>query len=157
MRDTPVKLLFVYITLLTVAVSMSHSQQLTGKDLAIGRVSIGGSAMQVRKLLGKPLTIETWYDPETDPDSGILYNYKGLKVLLGPRDKIEGLEIVSHSYKTRRGASVGIRRSAILKSYGTPAESDSTYAQYEDGKGGGIIFSFKDNVVIKIYIGGFSD
>ena len=84
----------------------------------------------VRRVLGRPQTIET-QDDFRDPGSKLVsWRYRDVVVLLGSEDAVRGVSITSPKLVTSRGPRVGDPIARMKSLYGTPTLQGDALAEY---------------------------
>ena len=157
-KSDTMKLTLVLTILLLSTIGSVYGQPLQKTDYTISEISLGSRADSVYRHLGQPKTIDKTYNHYTDPDSDLVFEYDSITVSLDHSGSVKSFGIIGDPYRTARGISVGTRPSDVLKRYGEPRDSDSSYAIYDESNiARGIIFYFDGGLTKRIYLGWFSD
>src|SRR5258706_13675150 len=102
-----------------------QSQALRAEDFVVAGVVEGMRANDVRRVLGRPQTIDTQDDFRDPGNKLISWRYKGIVVLLGSENTVRGDWITSQKLATSRGLRVGDPVARIESLYGTPTFRDN--------------------------------
>ncbi|MBW4616135.1 MAG: hypothetical protein KME21_23245 [Desmonostoc vinosum HA7617-LM4] len=139
----------------------TQSKTIPANRLVIGGINLSMSEQQVRKILGKPLSIKNGYEEIAGKTRTLQYRGLTVKLLedVKPTNKFFVYEIEANSskYITIDGVKVGDSVAKVIKIYGNPQSTDTNIFNYEVDSTSPIYFNFTiDNgKVKKILFGDF--